>query len=226
MWPYKVFCTVGTSLILISSSFMIGLFFAFQAYDFNLLFNKSATQEQFQLALEHYQRLNDIPRNLIIVICFIYSLGLIGSVIRIYKPNPDLTYFEYASLALYVLGMCVFLTNIRTGIECTITGNWGEVTENQGLQVIASSNIILIVLFLGVLVLQAALWYTEYDLEVRLKAFYEREAAAQRAKYAKRAEDGDGNKSKPQKKDTEPSQNTSATTSGSKQNTSSTTKAD
>lgn len=87
--------------------------------------------------------------------------------------------FEYASLGLYVLGICVFITNIKTGIECTLTGQWGEVTENQGLAVIASSTIILEVVFLGVLFLQAGLWYSNYDYQKRLKKFYEEEAIAE-----------------------------------------------
>ena len=48
--------------------------------------------------------------------------------------------------------------------------------RNQGLAVIASSNIILLVVFSGVLVLQAGLWYTNWEYQQRLKTFYSEDA--------------------------------------------------
>lgn len=175
---YKDVTTVGTGLILIGTSFIMGVFFANQTYDYNLLFNNDATQEHFDNALNHYQTLFYTAPAVRYVLLGVASIGLIGGLIRIYKPNPDLQLFEYCSLGLYVFGICVFITNIKTGIECSITRNWGEVSENQGLAVIASSNIILLLLFIGVIVLQAGLWYTKWEHEQRLQKFYAEEAAS------------------------------------------------
>lgn len=157
----------------------MGVFYNNLAYDYHLLFNANATQEHFDNALKHYQTLYYTGRPVLYILGFVAVVGLLGNMIRIYKPNPELKMFEYASLGLYVLGICVFITNIKTGIECTLTGQWGEVTENQGLAVIASSTIILEVVFLGVLFLQAGLWYSNYDYQKRLKKFYEEEAIAE-----------------------------------------------
>ncbi|QLL32570.1 hypothetical protein HG536_0D00920 [Torulaspora globosa] len=176
---YKDVTAVGTGLILIGASFIMGVFFANQTYDYNLLFNSEATQEHFDNALKHYQTLFYTAPAVRYILLGVASIGLIGGLIRVYKPNPDLQLFEYCSLGLYVFGICVFITNIKTGIECSITRNWGEVTENQGLAVIASSNIILLLLFTGVIVLQAGLWYTRWEHEQRLQKFYAEEAAAQ-----------------------------------------------
>lgn len=173
---YNDICTIGTALILISTSFIMGVFFSNQSYDYHILFNPNMTQTHYDNALHHYQNLYYTAPQVLYFFMFVVSLGFIGSLARVYKPSPDLQMFEYASLGMYVLGVCVFLTNIKTGIESAIHRQWGEVTENQGLAVIASSNIILLVVFSGVLVLQAGLWYTNWEYQQRLKTFYSEDA--------------------------------------------------
>ncbi|EGA59511.1 Shr3p [Saccharomyces cerevisiae FostersB] len=158
----------------------MGVFFSNMPYDYHLLFNPNSTQEHFDLALRHYQILHETPLPVIVTLCVVAGIGLVGGTIKVFKPNPELQMFEYCSLGLYVLAICVFLTNVKTGIDCSVSHNWGEVTENQGLAVIASSNIILLVMFAGVIILQIGLWYSNWDLQKRLKEFYaeeEREAA-------------------------------------------------
>lgn len=182
MLPYKAMCTLGSAVVLISTSFIMGVFYSNLAYDYPVLFTPSSTTAaDFERALQHYQFLNDTGRPLLYVLGFIAFIGIIGHLVRIYKPNPDLKIFEYASLGMYVMGICVFITNIKTGIECALTHNWGEVSESQGIAVIGSSNIILIAVFFGVLLLQAGLWWANFDLEARLKDFYAEEAASKGA---------------------------------------------
>ncbi|CAG59540.1 uncharacterized protein GVI51_G05621 [Nakaseomyces glabratus] len=200
MLSYAEFCTIGSAMILTSTGFLMGVFFACQPYDYHLLFNPQATQEQFDLALKHYQVLSTTPMPVLYLLGFVVALGIIGNTIRIYKPNPDLQLFEYASLGLFVLAVCVFITNVKTGIECSITGNWGEVTQNQGLAVIASSNIILLVMFLGVILLQIGLWYTNYDYQKQLQAFYAEERKEQEAINQRKEEEFKKLSKKQQKK--------------------------
>ncbi|AQZ10178.1 SHR3 (YDL212W) [Zygosaccharomyces parabailii] len=176
MLGYKEACTLGMGLVLCASSFIIGVFYSNQIYDYRLLFPKESTQADFDNALRHYQTVSKTPVPVMVPLGVVTAIGLIGHLIRIYKPNPDLRNFEYASLGLYFFGICVFLTNIKTGLVCSNTHEWGEVTENQGLAVLGSSNIILIIFFIGVLLLQGGLWYTHWDHQVRLKKFYEEEA--------------------------------------------------
>ncbi|CAI4323078.1 ALI_collapsed_G0008110.mRNA.1.CDS.1 [Saccharomyces cerevisiae] len=180
MFSYSDFCSIGTAMILSATTFLMGVFFSNMPYDYHLLFNPNSTQEHFDLALRHYQILHETPLPVIVTLCVVAGIGLIGGTIKVFKPNPELQMFEYCSLGLYVLAICVFLTNVKTGIDCSVSHNWGEVTENQGLAVIASSNIILLVMFAGVIILQIGLWYSNWDLQKRLKEFYaeeEREAA-------------------------------------------------
>lgn len=197
---YRDVCSVGSGLILIGTSFIMGVFYANQTYDYPLLFDSGATQEHFDNALRHYQTLFYTAPAVKYVLAAVAGLGLIGGLMRVYKPNPDLQLFEYSSLGLYVFGICVFITNVKTGIDCSITRNWGEVSENQGLAVIASSNIILLLLFTGVIVLQAGLWYTQWEHEQRLKVFYEEEAAEGAAKETAKADQKPTRKEKKKQK--------------------------
>ncbi|SCU87296.1 LADA_0E03136g1_1 [Lachancea dasiensis] len=178
MLSYKELCTIGTGLILAASSFIFGVFYANQAYDYHILFNPRVGQTDFDNSLHHYQLLSQTPLPIFGGLVFVASVGLIGCLIRIFKPNPDLQAFEYATLVMYVVGICLFVTNIKTGVDSSVSGNWGEVTQNQGLAVIASSNILLLVVFLGVIVLQAGLWYSNWEFQQRLQKFYAEEKAA------------------------------------------------
>ncbi|AGO10319.1 AaceriABL137Wp [[Ashbya] aceris (nom. inval.)] len=198
-FTYRDACTVGSALIVSATAFIMGVFFANQTYDYHLLFNANMTQEHYDNALRHYQTLYFTAQPVLYVFGAIAMIGLIGSLIRIYKPNPELQLFEYGSLAMYVLGVCVFLTNIKTGVNSAHYGNWGEVTQNQGLAVIASSNIILLVVFVGVLVLQSGLWYSEWEYAQRLETFMA-EQEAENAAAPKEAAKG-GKKSTKSKKE-------------------------
>ena len=182
LFTYQEFCNIGTAIVLVCTSFLMGIFYGNQPYDYHLLFNKNATQANFDNSLAHYQILHDTARPVIYIAAAIAFVGILGHLIRLYKPNPELKTFEYASLGMYILGICLFITNVKTGIDCTLTHNWGEVTENQGLAVIASSNVIILFVFLGVLLLQCALWYATWDFQKRLKQFYAEEAAAKKEK--------------------------------------------
>ncbi|QEU60659.1 Shr3 [Kluyveromyces lactis] len=188
---YKDFCAVGTALIIGSTTFLMGIFFSNQPYDYNILFNPAATPEHFENALKHYQTLFYTAKPTLYMLGAVAIVGVIGSLIRVYKPNPDLQLFEYGSLALYVLGICVFLTNIKTGVESAVYHNWGEVSEAQGIAVVASSNIIILIVFAGVLVLQGGLWYSTWEYEQRLDQWRKdqlKESAANQQKAEKATE--------------------------------------
>lgn len=178
---YTELCTIGTAMIIGSTSFVMGVFFASQPYDYHVLFNANATKEHFDNALNHYQTLFYTAKPTLYILAFVVLLGILGSLIKVYKPNPELQLFEYGSLGLFVLGICVFLTNIKTGVESAVYQNWGEVTESQGIAVIASSNIILLIVFFGVLILQAGLWYSNWDYQKRLALWRKTEAKEAKA---------------------------------------------
>jgi hypothetical protein len=88
--------------------------------------------------------------------------------------------FDGASLALYLIGVGVYIANIVKGLRLVSAGIWDDpVTAAEGikhegpltgevvlgredsLRVLSASNTILALVLVGVLVLQAGQWYAE-----------------------------------------------------------------
>ncbi|KAI5968360.1 SHR3 [Candida theae] len=110
----------------------------------------------------------------------------------LYKPDEDAKYFEYGSLGLFMIAIVIYLTNLRTGINAAVTGEWGEVDSATGINVIAASQVMIILVLVGVLVLQGGLYYAQWYDEQLKKEFYEneaREAALAAERQAKQEED-------------------------------------
>lgn len=175
-----------TGIIIATASCLIGVFLGSEPYDYQLLFNGQSTQAHFDKALEHYRTLHETPLPVLYILAAVALLGISANIVRIYKPNPELSMFEYCSLGLYVIAVSLFITNIKTGVECAVTGHWGDVTQNEGLAVLASSHVILILVLLGVILLQAGLWYSNMDYQKRLAQFYAEEAAEKASGSKKR----------------------------------------
>lgn len=177
---YKDACSLCSTVILMCTCFIMGVFYSNLSYDSHLLFNPAGPSDaDYALVLTHYQTLRATATPLLYILATIAAIGIIAHLIRTYKPNPELQYFEYGSLIVYILGICVFITNIKTGVDCTITHQWGEVDEQSGLAVLGSSNIILLCVFSGVIFLQAGLWWSTMDYEARLAQFVEEERLQQ-----------------------------------------------
>ena len=74
-------------------------------------------------------------------------LGLIGHFIKLYKPDEDAKYFEYGSLGLFMVGVVIYLTNLRTGVNSCLVGQWGDVDYQTGINVMAASQVMIILFF-------------------------------------------------------------------------------
>ncbi|KAF0268323.1 hypothetical protein FOG50_03321 [Hanseniaspora uvarum] len=160
------------SLILINfTTFtLLGMVISQWNYDIPILFDQEATASKFDSFLTHYNNFNSISKSSVIVYGIIYGVGLFGAIIRIVNPHPDYQLFEYGTFVLLFLFVCVFLTNVKTGIETCKHRNWGDVSENQGLQVLAASNLILLAIIVGIVILQGGMWYTKWEYQKRLTA--------------------------------------------------------
>lgn len=161
------------SLILINfTTFtLLGMVISQWNYDIPILFDHEAPVSKFDAFLTHYNNFNSISKSSVIIYGVIYGVGLLGAIVRIVNPHPDYQLFEYGTFVLLFLFVCVFLTNVKTGIETCKHRNWGDVSENQGLQVLAASNLILLAIIIGIVILQGGLWYTKWDYQKRLAAF-------------------------------------------------------
>lgn len=101
--------------------------------------------------------------------------------------------FDGASLALYVSGIAVYVTNIVKGLRMVTAGAYGVpapestpdaeyIGREDSLRVLAASNTILALVLVGVLVLQAGQWYAQRkeneEIEAMDKARDDKRAAA------------------------------------------------
>lgn len=89
----------------------------------------------------------------------IVIVGFIGLLILVYKPSSSLKLYDYTSLGVYFLTLCVFITNIKTGIDAAVYDTWGEVDMPMGINVIGATFVMIVIMLIGVLVLQAGRYY-------------------------------------------------------------------
>lgn len=115
-----------------------------------------------------------IPRLLHLVV----FLGLLGFIMKLFKPSEANMLFDGASLGLYMIAIVVYVTNIVKGLRVVTRGAYGEelvegeiaigtpigvdkISREDGLRVLSASHTILALVLVGVLVLQAGQWYAE-----------------------------------------------------------------
>lgn len=175
---YSDIVPVGTGLVIAAASFGLGAAWGNLPYDIDTLWRQAPGG--FEASLVHYAKWSEAPKKVHYILHFVIALGLIGSFIKLYKPHEDAKYFEYGSLFMLTAGIVVYLTNLRIGSQSCVSGQWGEVDRNTGINVIAASQVILILALTGVLVLQGGLYYAEwYDRKLK-EEFYKQEADAQK----------------------------------------------
>lgn len=172
---YRDILPIGTALIISATSFGLGLIYSNLPYDVHTLWRLDETGEHFQQSLNHYSVWANAPYFVYHVLHFVIFVGLVGCFIKLYKPNPDVKYFEYGTLVMYMLGIVIYLSNMRIGINSCITGEWGDVDMHTGINVMAASQFIIVFALVGVLLLQGGLYYaTWYDAKLK-KEFFENE---------------------------------------------------
>ncbi|OOF98289.1 hypothetical protein ASPCADRAFT_3352 [Aspergillus carbonarius ITEM 5010] len=187
----------ATFLIVCPTSFFLGLIFSLFPYDYPILWSPNPTPEDYFTYFESHLRFLHaspplIPRILHIVI----FLGLLGLILKLYKPSESNMLFDGASLVLYMCGITVYIANIVKGLRLVSAGRYGDellslndgVEEGQilgredSLKVLAASNTILALVLVGVLVLQAGQWYAERKEAQEVESFKVREGGGEREK--------------------------------------------
>lgn len=176
---YKDLVPVGTALIIASTSFGLGAVYANLPYDFYTLWTYDG--EGFARSLAHYAAWGNAPMRVHHILHGVIAMGLIGCFIKLYKPHQDVIYFEYATLILMMVGVVIYLTNLRIGVQSAISGEWGEVEMSTGINVVAASQFMIVIALTGVLFLQAGLYYAEWYETKLQKEYLEQDTAAQAA---------------------------------------------
>lgn len=190
---YKDLVPVGTGLIIAATSFGLGVVYSNLPYDYFTLWKHDP--EGFTRSLAHYTNWANAPRRVHHIFHFVMFLGLSGCFIKLYKPSDDVKYFEYGTLGLMMVGIIIYLTNLRIGVNSCLTGQWGEVDQKTGINVMAASQFLIVIALTGVLILQAGLYYAEwYDAKIK-REFLAKEAAASAPAASEPAEEANEAKS-------------------------------
>jgi len=151
--------------------FFLGMLFSSFPYDYPLLWTNTATPAAYYDQLEiHLRFIHASPPLISRILQIAISIGFIGFFIKLFKPSEANLLFDGSSLALYVIGVVVWITNIVKGLRIVTSGLYGVPQEGDTevvigredtLRVLAASNTILALILVGVLVLQAGQWYAE-----------------------------------------------------------------
>lgn len=169
--------------------FFLGVLFAQLPYDYNVLWTQPDDRTTYFNILEsHIKFLYASPPIISRILNLAIGTGLLGFLIKLFKPNQANMLFDGASLVLYMAGITVYLTNIVKGFRVVTAGIYGDIekadpgevtaedmadyiSREDTLRVFAASNTILALVLVGVLVLQAGQWYAKRAEEKEIREF-------------------------------------------------------
>lgn len=137
----------------------------------------------------------------------ITAIGLLGLLVKLYRPSESNMLFDGGSLVLYMIAIIIYLTNIVKGLRIVSVGLYGEglasalsdadradeinlgtgreaesgndvLGREDNLKVLSASNTILALVLFGILVLQVGQWYADRADEKEREAIRLRAAEA------------------------------------------------
>jgi len=175
-----------------ATCFFLGILFASFPYDYNVLWTTppasidssilDSREPYYQLLENHLRFIHASPPLISRILHIVIGTGMLGFLLKLYKPSEANMLFDGASLVLYMCGIVVYITNIVKGLRVVTDGSYGKVDLINGesgvntglptaqseligredsLKVLAASNTILALVLVGVLVLQAGQWYAQ-----------------------------------------------------------------
>lgn len=182
MMAYADLVPVGTVLIIGAASFGLGAIYGNLPYDYFTLWQPE--REAITRSIGHYATWAQAPPKVHYILHFVMFLGLSGCFIKLFKPHPEAKYFEWGTLGALMLAIMIYFTNLRIGINSCLTGIWGDVDEITGINVMAASQFMMVVVLLGAIVLQGGLYYAQwYENKIQAE-FFEKERKADAARAA------------------------------------------
>ncbi|WPK27762.1 hypothetical protein PUMCH_005162 [Australozyma saopauloensis] len=179
---YADLLPVGTVLAMCAASFGLGIIYGNLPYDYYTLWLPD--REAIARSVAHYAIWANAPRRVHYILHGVMALGLLGCFIKMFKPHPDVKYFEWGTLGALMLAIMIYFTNLRIGVNSCVSGIWGDVDEITGINVMAASQFMMAVVLFGVLVLQGGLYYAQWYENKIQREFYEAERAAAAAAAA------------------------------------------
>lgn len=216
--PFELLMLAHTSRTAVS--FFLGILFSLFPYDYPILWSSTPTPlSHFDIVETHLKLLYNAPNLITRILHIVLSVGLLGLVIKLYKPTESNLLFDGGSLVLYMVAVIVYIANIIKGLRMVDEGSYGlnnlaELTEDakdnvdyagydvdtgdsvlgreDNLKVLAASNTILALVLVGVLVLQVGQWYAERTDEKVRKEFEAKEREEQEKEKSESAGGGTG----------------------------------
>ena len=175
-----------------ATCFFLGILFAQLPYDYYVLWSVPKALESdptgnprsiYFLAQEaHIKFIHASPPLIGRILHIVIGVGLLGMIIKLYRPSEANMLFDGASLVLYMIGVTVYIANIVKGMRIVTTGQYGTgppqgaetmlektaeeadvqyLGRDDSLRVLSASNTILALVLGGVLTLQAGQWYAQ-----------------------------------------------------------------
>ncbi|MCJ1441859.1 MAG: hypothetical protein MMC23_002351 [Stictis urceolatum] len=166
----------ATFMILCPTSFFLGILFSLFPYDYPILWTSSPASsaiDPFTNLERHLSFLHASPPLIPRILHIVIAVGLIGFFIKLFKPTESNMLFDGASLALYVIGIVIYVSNTVSGLRLVTSSGYSVISDQaardgekplsreDSLKVLSASNTILALVLVGVLVLQAGQWYAE-----------------------------------------------------------------
>ncbi|KXT00081.1 hypothetical protein AC578_5794 [Pseudocercospora eumusae] len=196
--PFATFLIVGPTC------FFLGMLLAQFPYDYNVLWTTPPVLEAgvnprevyFALQETHLKFIHASPPLISRILHIVIGVGILGFMLKLFKPSEANMLFDGASLVLYMVGITVYIANIVKGLRTVTMGAYGtkelgkedtlvdkalEGTEGQyigredTLRVLSASNTILALVLVGVLILQAGQWYAERKEAEEMEAIDKRD---------------------------------------------------
>ncbi|KAK2823855.1 hypothetical protein FQN49_007551 [Arthroderma sp. PD_2] len=113
-------------LIVCPTCFFLGIIFSLFPYDYPLLWSTTPTPPSHYDYLEaHLRFLHSSPPLIPRILHIVIAVGLLGLMMKLYKPTESNMLFDGASLVLYMCGITVYIANIVKGLRIVTDGDYG-----------------------------------------------------------------------------------------------------
>lgn len=178
------------TLSILATCFFLGILFANFPYDYHVLWatppidplnpDIDPRSPYFAIQETHLKFLYASPPLIGRILHLAIGTGLLGFMLKLYRPSDANLLFDGASLVLYMCGITVYIANIVRGLRTAAAGAYDGPPSSNGvdvaggaesggdyigredsLRVLAASHTILALVLVGVLVLQAGQWYAQ-----------------------------------------------------------------
>lgn len=180
--------SLGTGLIILSTGFVLGSVYSNWAYDYYMLWERPLSSEMVEIAAQHYRMRAGQPAFLHHVLHGALVIGFCGTFIKIFKPTEANTLFDGGSLILFVIATAFYLTNLRPAAHSVLTNDWNDIDEVTGIQLISASQVLIVLVFIGVLALQLGQWWAAKDTASQIAKAQQAEVAAETSSEAQTPE--------------------------------------